>query len=150
MKKHDRKTRGWGLWVASAVGAVALSSVPAGVSAQLMANYSNDPIFLSKTVPPNILFLVDMGNFTLQAAYSGPNHQYPISFKPGTVTDPSKYAANVTVDNLVAVNNSGGAIPGLTANVVTPADIFDSTKSYYGMFDPLRCYTTDANSFNYG
>jgi type IV pilus assembly protein PilY1 len=150
MKKHNRMTGGWGLWLATAIGAIALSSVPAGVSAQLMANYSNDPIFLSKTVPPNILFLVDMGNFTLQAAYSGPGHQYPISFKSGTVTDPSLYAANVTQSNLVAVNNSGAVIPGGTANVVTPADIFDKTKSYYGMFDPLRCYTTDSNSFNYG
>ncbi|HMF86065.1 MAG TPA: hypothetical protein VK598_06910, partial [Nitrospiraceae bacterium] len=152
MKKHDRMTRGWGLWVATAVGAVALSSVPAGVSAQLMANYSNDPIFLSKTVPPNILFLVDMGNFTLQAAYSGPGHQYPISYKTGTATE-WLYAANVTIDNtihggLMAVNNSGAAI--LTATPAAPADTFDSTKSYYGMFDPLRCYTTDSNSFNYG
>ena len=98
MKKNDRMTRGWGLWLATSVGAIALSSVPAGVSAQSLANYTNYPIFLSQTVPPNILFLVDMGNFTLQAAYSGPGHQYPISFKSGTVTDPSKYAANVTVD----------------------------------------------------
>ena len=154
MKKHDRMTRGWGLglWVATAVGAITLSSVPAGVSAQSLANYTNYPIFLSQTVPPNILFLVDMGNFTLQAAYSGPNHQYPISFKAGTATS-LLYASNVTVnsqtgDDLVAVNNSGAAIN--TSNEVSPADTFDSTKSYYGMFDPLRCYTTDANSFNYG
>ena len=91
-------------------------------------------------MPPNILFLVDMGNFTLQAAYSGPNHQYPISFKTGTATV-SQYASNVTVDSqtgddLVAVNNSGVAIN--TSNETSPADTFDSTKSYYGMFDPLR------------
>ncbi|HEV8619584.1 MAG TPA: hypothetical protein VGQ79_01005, partial [Nitrospiraceae bacterium] len=144
MKKHDRMTRGWGLWLATAVGAIALSSLPAGVSAQSLANYTNYPIFLSQTVPPNILFLVDMGNFTLQAAYSGSNHQYPISFKAGTATDPSKYAANVTVTvaNLVAVNNSGLVIntTGLTPSPVDlPADLFDSSKSYYGMFDPLRC-----------
>jgi len=152
MKKHDRMTRGWGLWVATVVGAIALSSVPAGVSAQSLANYTNNPIFLSQTVPPNILFLVDMGNYTLQAAYNGPNHQYPISFKAGTATS-LRYASNVTVDSqtgddLVAVNNSGAVIN--TSNEVSPADTFDSTKSYYGMFDPLRCYTTDANSFNYG
>jgi len=152
MKKHDWMTRGWGLWVATAVGAIALSGVPTGVSAQSLANYTNYPIFLSQTVPPNILFLVDMGNFTLQAAYSGPNHQYPISFKTGTATA-GLYAANVTVDSqsgvdLVAVNNSGVAIN--TLNAASPADTFDSTKSYYGMFDPLRCYTTDSNSFNYG
>lgn len=149
MKKHDRMTPGWGLWVATAVGAIVLAGVPAGVSAQSMVNYTNNPIFLSQTVPPNILFLVDMGNFTLQAAYSGPNHQYPISFKAGTATS-FNYAANVTVaaENLVAVDNSGVAIAA--ASVASPADTFDSAKSYYGMFDPLRCYTTDANSFNYG
>ena len=46
------------------------------------------------------------------------------------------------------MNNSGAVIN--TSNEVSPADTFDSTKSYYGMFDPLRCYTTDSNSFNYG
>jgi type IV pilus assembly protein PilY1 len=152
MKKRDLMTRGWRLWVAMAVGTIALAGVPAGVSAQSLANYTNNPIFLSQTVPPNILFLVDMGNFTLQAAYSGSNHQYPISFKAGTATS-LLYASNVTVDSqtgddLVAVNNSGGAIN--TSNEVSPADTFDSAKSYYGMFDPLRCYTTDSNSFNYG
>src|SRR4026207_2366595 len=77
MMKRERMTRGWRLWVATAVGAIALAG-PAGVSAQNLADYTNNPIFLSQTVPPNILFLVDMGNFTLQAAYSGSNHQYPI------------------------------------------------------------------------
>ncbi|HSL04704.1 MAG TPA: hypothetical protein VK901_14345, partial [Nitrospiraceae bacterium] len=120
--------------------------------AQNMADYTNMPIFLNQSVPPNILFLVDMGNFTLQAAYSGSNHQYPISFKAGSATS-GTYAANITVDSqtggdLVAVNNSGVAIN--TSNQVSPADTFVSSKSYYGMFDPLRCYTTDSNSFNYG
>ena len=36
-----------------------------------------------------------------------------------------------------------------TSGVTSPADTFDPTKSYYGMFDSLRCYTTDTNSFNY-
>ena len=117
-----------------------------------MADYTNYPVFLNQTVPPNILFLVDMGNYTLEAAYSGSNQRYWISFKSGTATD-SKYAANVTIDSatgddLVAGDNSGVAIN--TSGVTSPADTFDPTKSYYGMFDPLRCYTTDTNSFNYG
>ena len=63
-----------------------------------------------------------------------------------------KLAANVTIDSasgddLVAGNNSGVAIN--TSDVTSPADTFDPTKSYYGMFDPMRCYTTDTNSFNY-
>lgn len=152
MKQNRRTTRAWGLWVATAASALALSSPPTGASAQSMANYTNYPIFLSQIVPPNILFLVDMGNFTLQAAYSGTNHQYPISFKTGTATA-SQYASNVTInsqsgDDLVAVDNSGGTIN--TSGVTSPADLFVSAKSYYGMFDPLRCYTTDSNSFNYG
>lgn len=152
MKQERRATRGYGWLTAAAFSALALAGTPAGVSAQSMANYTNYPIFLSQTVPPNILFLVDMGNFTLEAAYSGTGHKYPISFKSGTVTD-SQYASNVTInsqdgDDLVAVNTSGGVIN--TSNEASPADTFDSTKSYYGIFDPLRCYTTDANSFNYG
>src|SRR5206468_4239462 len=31
-----------------------------------------------------------------------------------------------------------------------PADLFDKNKSYYGMFDPSRCYTTTSNSFIFG
>lgn len=124
---------------------------PAPVPAQLMSNYSNVPVFLNQTVNPNILFLVDMGNFTLEAAYSGTNHRYWISFKAGTKTD-SRLSANVTLDSasgadLVAVDNNGGEIN--TSNVTSPADTFNSSKSYYGMFDPMRCYTTDSNSFNY-
>jgi type IV pilus assembly protein PilY1 len=127
-----------------------LAGMPAGVSAQNMADYTNYPIFLSQTVPPNILFLVDMGNATLEAAYSGTNQRYWISFKTGTVTL-DRYSANVTYlgNNLVAADNNGVAIDTLTANVVTPADTFDSSKSYYGMFDSLRCYTTGTKSFNY-
>ena len=99
MKNENRVTRGLWLWMATAVGAIILAGMPAGVSAQSMVNYTNNPIFLSQTVPPNILFLVDMGNFTLQAAYSGSNHQYPISFKAGTATS-SLYASNVAVPAL--------------------------------------------------
>src|SRR5262249_26081631 len=151
MKTQDRITRKIGLLAATAVGVLALSSVPAGVSAQNMADYTNYPIFISKTVPPNILFLVDMGNYTLEAAYSGTNQRYWISFKAGTAAD-SKYSANVTVDSqtgddLVAADNNGVLIN--TSGVTAPADTFDSSKSYYGMFDSLRCYTTDTNSFNY-
>src|SRR5262249_31572841 len=130
---------------------LAATANPTGVSAQLMSNYTNLPVFLNQTVNPNVLFLVDMGNYTLEAAYSGTNQRYWISFKAGTVTD-TKLSANVTVDSasgddLVAADNNGVAIPGAT--VTSPADVFDPTHSYYGMFDSLRCYTTDTNSFNY-
>jgi type IV pilus assembly protein PilY1 len=142
-----------------AIGVIALSSVPARVSAQIMADYTNYPIFLSQSVPPNILLLVDMGDATLEAAYSGStyntaNQHYPLSFVSGTATA-SLYAANVTLTSasgtsLVAVNNSGTAISAATANVTSPADLFNPNQSYYGIFNPLRCYTTNSNSFIYG
>ncbi len=151
MNHHNRKGSA-GIVTATAMALMSLAGSPAGVSAQSMADYTNYPIFLSQTVPPNILFLVDMGNFTLEAAYSGAGHKYPISFKSGTATD-SKYAANVTLTassgpSLVAVTDTGVSID--TTIVTSPADVFDHAKSYYGIFDSLRCYSTDANSFIYG
>ena len=153
MKTKNQSKRTVNLVVATAVGLLSLLSMQAEVLAQSMTNYTNYPIFLSQTVPPNILFLVDMGNFTLEAAYSGTGHKYPISFKTGTATA-SLYASNVTVDSnsgddLVAVSDAGVAFTAAQAPVTAPKDTFDSSKSYYGMFDPLRCYTTDSNSFNY-
>jgi hypothetical protein len=139
--------------VLAAVGLcfLAWAGNPAVVSGQLMSNYTNLPVFLNQTVNPNILFLVDMGNYTLEAAYSGTNHRYWLSFKAGTVTD-GQLAANVTVnslsgDDLVAGDNNG--VPITAASVTSPADTFDPNHSYYGMFDSMRCYTTDTNSFNY-
>jgi len=130
---------------------------PAAVFAQNMADYTNYPVFLNQTVPPNVLFLVDMGDATLEAAYSAStyninNQRYPISFLAGTATS-GLYAANVTLtsasgDSLVAVSTSGTAIA--TATPASPADLFDPNRSYYGMFNPLRCYTTNSNSFIYG
>lgn len=136
-----------------AMGAVLFCATqPVNVSAQNMADYTNYPVFLNQTVPPNVLFLVDMGNATIEAAYSGLNHKYPLSFKTGTATA-SQYASNVTFDSaagadLVAVDSSGSSIAAATT--AAPADVFNSAKSYYGIFDPLRCYVTDSNSFNYG
>ena len=114
MKRGRLATRSYGFLAAGAFSALMLAGMPAGVSAQNMADYTNYPIFLSQTVPPNILFLVDMGNATLEAAYSGSNQRYWISYKTGTATA-SLYASNVTVDSassddLVAVDNNGAVI----------------------------------------
>ncbi len=125
---------------------------PWQVQAQVtMVDYTAYPNFLNETVPPNVVLLVDIGNATLQAAYDGANHQYPISFKTGTATS-NQYAANVTFDgaagaDLVSVDNAGAAITAATT--AAPSDTFDPNKVYYGMFDSLRCYVTDSNSFNY-
>src|SRR2546428_3658813 len=138
------------------VGLIGLALlVPSPASAVSMTDYTWMPVFAGQTVPPNILFLVDLGNHTLPAAYSGTNHQYPISFCSNCTTNPMStvtsnlYASNVTLDNLIAVNKNGVAIaPAPTT--AAPADTFDPTHNYYGMFDPFRCYTTNSNSFTYG
>jgi len=137
---------------------------PAAAFAQSMSDYTNYPIFLNRNVPPNVLFLVDTGNYTLEAAYSGSNHWYPISYKTGTATVDSSnnpyYAANVTLDgatgsgggadntDLRAVDLSGNPLTGADASA--PADTFNSSYAYYGAFDPYRCYTYGSNSYNYG
>ena len=151
------KTWSYQLFAGMVFCALAWVGSPAEVFAQNMADYTNYPVFLNQTVPPNIIFLVDMGDATLEAAYSGStysttNQRYPLSFVSGTATS-SLYAANVTLtsasgDSLVAVNTSGTAIN--TSTVASPADLFDPTRSYYGIFNPLRCYTTNTTSFIYG
>ncbi|HSF67649.1 MAG TPA: hypothetical protein VLA67_09495 [Nitrospiraceae bacterium] len=143
MKRSDIKA-GRGCVLAAAIfSACAWLGNPADVSAQNMADYTNYPIFLNQNAPPNVLFLVDFGNATLEAAYSGTNHQYPISFKAGATF--SKYASNVTVDNLVAVDNAGVVIA--TATPAAPADVFNPSKKYYGIFDPERCYINNGTNF---
>src|SRR5207247_1519339 len=84
----------------------------------------------------------------------GTNHQYPISFKASTATD-LKYVSNVTTGTLVAVDSNGmvcGAVGALCPAPTTaaPADTFVSTKTYFGMFVPFRCYGINSNSFVYG
>ncbi|HKT35871.1 MAG TPA: hypothetical protein VJR03_13675 [Nitrospira sp.] len=144
---------------AAAFCLIAWAGSSASVSAQNMSDYTNYPVFLNQTVPPNILFLIDMGDATLEAAYNGStynsstsSHRYAISFLTGTATA-SLYASNVTLtsasgDSLVAVTSSNTVIN--TSGVTSPADLFDSTRSYYGLFNPLRCYTTNSTSFIYG
>src|SRR5881296_2426008 len=131
-------------------------TLPSPASAVSMTDYTWTPVFIGQNVPPNILFIVDYSNFTLQDAFSGTGHQYPISFCNGcqtanpagnTVTS-GKYASNVTTGALVAVDNTGAAIAG--ASTAAPADIFDPNHSYFGLFDPFRCYTTNSNSFTFG
>src|SRR6266511_2516546 len=133
-------------------------TLPSPASAVSMTDYTWMPVFVGQNVPPNILFIVDFSNFTLQAAFSS-NHQYPISFCGPPTVCPSaipagnavtslKYASNVTTENLVAVNNAGAVID--TSGTAAPAGGFVSTQEYFGLFDPFRCYSTNSNSFIYG
>ncbi len=124
---------------------------PVEARAQALSSYTAYPETMPQSVPPNILFLVDMGEQTLRAAHAGSNHQYILSYKASTVTA-NLYSANVTLSNLVAIDATGAAISSTTANKTTPADTFDSSKTYYGLFDSLRCYqyaASPANTFVY-
>jgi len=144
-------------------------ALPSQASAVSMADYTWYPLFLSQTVPPNILFIVDLGNDTIPAAYDGANsginsapnqNHYPMSFccTPTATVTSDKYASNVTLTylaaqnqtSLIAVDINGNALTDLTATTTTPADSFNPNKSFYGAFDPLRCYGTNSNSFIYG
>ena len=119
-----------------------------GVYAQTLTDYTAYPPFINKTVPPNILFIVDLSNGTLPAAYGN----YPLSRKSSTVMA-GKLAANVnhvSAPGLELVSSSDGGVTANGATVAVPDDVFDPAKAYYGLFDSLRCYTTDSNSFNYG
>ena len=129
MKKHDRMTR----WMLRVPGRRCIQRCHAGgcrraCPLRAMANYTNYPIFLSQTVPPNILFLVDMGNFTpCKPPIAARTSRYPISFKAGNGHVGALCTRNVTVDSqtgddLVAVDNSGVAIN--TSNEASPADTF--------------------------
>jgi type IV pilus assembly protein PilY1 len=141
---------------------LALTSVPAA-NGQQMTDYQTNPLFISEKVPPNILFLVDLSNQAIPAAYGS----YPISGKAGTRTDAGGgdgyIASNVSLNadvgtdkyGLVAVNIDGNVVTNCTAPAtcdVTLTDAFVSTKSYYGLFDPLRCYVQGGSGqpFRYG
>ncbi|HKY71066.1 MAG TPA: hypothetical protein VJL88_04045 [Nitrospira sp.] len=129
--------------------------LPAGTYAQTinMADYTNYPIFLNKSGPTNILFVVDLSNAQLPAAYGA----YPISAKNGTVTVNAgnvRYASNVNMvdpgggNNLVSSSDDGTS-PN-TASTSTPHDVFNPNKLYYGFFDPYRCYAEGSPHFVYG
>jgi type IV pilus assembly protein PilY1 len=118
-----------------------------------MADYTNYPMFLNKTGPTNILFIVDLGNAQLPAAYGA----YPISAKNTTVTVSSgnvRYASNVNmVDSaggrdLVSSSDDGSSVN--TATTSAPHDLFNPNKEYYGFFDPYRCYAAGSPHFVYG
>ncbi|MDH4236958.1 MAG: hypothetical protein OEV17_06895, partial [Nitrospira sp.] len=186
---------------AALAGILVWLGVPSGLWAQSMSDYTNMPITINKSVEPNILFLVDMGNATLEAAYSGTGYYYPLSYKATSQTYDSAtgiayYAANTSLGDLAltvpnsgpnrntcvatstsigtrAVNLSGTilAITGTpTGSSWTPTacaaatsgipipeytidnlqDTFNPATKYYGIFDPERCYTYGANSFQIG
>src|SRR5947208_4240897 len=92
-----------------------------------MADYTNAPLFQNATVPPNILFIVDFSDAMLPAAFGA----YPLSYSTATGN-----CANYC-------SNYAGA--GLT---VTDTENFNSSKTYFGLFDSFGCYSQGTNTFD--
>jgi len=155
MNKRGKTKTGLRVLMAACISLFAAVGNPAGAGAQTinMTDYTNYPMFLNKTGPTNILFVVDLGNAQLPAAYGA----YPISAKNGTVTVSSgniRYASNINmVDpggglNLVSSSDDGGSVNSATTSA--PSDAFNPNKEYYGIFDPYRCYAAGTPHFVYG
>jgi type IV pilus assembly protein PilY1 len=88
-----------------------------------MSDYQWLPLFMQQAAPPNILFVVDFSDAMLPAAYGN----YPVSFD-GNALYSSNYAGT-----------------GLN---VTASDVFNPSTTYFGMFDPLSCYTGGTSTFD--
>lgn len=155
MSKYGKKIRGFTLLMTGLISLFAALGIPAGGWSQTinMTDYTNYPMFLNKTGPTNILFVVDLGNSQLPAAYGA----YPISAKNGTVTVSSgnvRYASNVNMvdpgggNNLVSSSDDGVSVNSATTSA--PSDAFNPNKEYYGFFDPYRCYAAGTPHFVYG
>jgi hypothetical protein len=190
------------VFAAALAGMLGWLGTPGQAPAQLMSDYTYMPITINKTVTPNVLFLIDMGNATIEAAYTGTGYYYPLSYKATSQTYDSAtsiayYAANTTLldlrltvpttgankDTCTATGTSIGtramslssttplAITATaTGSSLTPTECSAATKGipipeytitnlpdqfnpatkYYGIFDPERCYTYGANSFQIG
>ena len=128
-----------GLIVAGLAAVLAVSATDGlAQTAPTMDKYTWNPVFINKAVPPNILFIVDLSDATVPAAYGS----YPISRLTGTVTA-NKYAANVNLAGTGGLDlvSSDNGVSANSATTSSPSDTFNSAKSYYGVFDPLRCYS---------
>ena len=157
MSKYGKRKQGVKLLIAGFISLLAALGNPAGGWSQTinMADYTNYPMFLNKTGPTNILFVVDMGNAQLPAAYGA----YPISAKSGTVTGTAgpptpHYASNVNLVNASGpphlVSSSNDGVSANSATTSAPHDAFNPNKEYYGVFDPYRCYDAGSPHFVYG
>ena len=152
MRFHSTITRRLGRVFAWPIGVLVCLAIPVtGWSAINMSDYTNYPMFLNKTGPTNILFIVDLGNAQLPAAYGS----YPISAKNGTVTVSSgkvRFASNVNLADtglaLVSSSDNGATVNSATTSA--PSDVFNPSKEYYGIFDPYRCYTAGSPHFEFG
>lgn len=124
--------------VITAVLLLSVWLVPSPSSAAVsMADYTSYPIFVNQTVPPDILFIVDLSDAMLPAAYGAYSLSYPSSGGIGAT-----YASNYKGSGLTVTTTPAGS------TTATPlADTFDSTQTYFGMFDSLSCYTASNSQF---
>ncbi len=119
--------------------ALVMSSLCPTVSgAQSLADYTAAPPFIATSVPPNILFIVDLSEAMLPAAYGS----YPESTG-------GRISSNVTGAGLCNTNTDTATNPQPAGCPVAtvPPDAFDPNTTYFGMFNPLRCYTRGSNDF---
>jgi len=111
-----------------------------------MTYYTSQPAFLNNVVPPDILFVLDISEAMLPAAYGN----YPkshtnstgiffISSNVAVSTAASKGKGATPGGELCNTNSAGTPPTGCPATIGT-ADTFVSSKEYFGMFNPKRCY----------
>ena len=106
--------------------------------AQDMASYTAYPPYVANSVTPNILFMVDLSEAMLAAAYGN----YPES-------SGGKVSSNVDGTGLCNTNtdSSTNSQPSGCPSVNVTADSFTTSTEYSGMFNPYRCYTYSGGQF---
>lgn len=119
------------------VGLVGIVTTPAPAAAVSMADYTSYPIFVSQTVSPDILFIVDFSDAMLPAAYGNYALSYPSSGGIGAT-----YASNYKGSGLTITTTPAGS-----ATPTALADTFNSSVAYFGMFDSLGCYSYASGQF---
>jgi type IV pilus assembly protein PilY1 len=105
---------------------LALFSSPVPSYAASMADYTNYPLFMAQNVPPNILFVVDFSDAMLPAAYGA----YPLSYNSSGIG--ATYASNYNGKGLTVTDST---------------DVFDPSRTWFGMFDSRGCYSTSSSQF---
>lgn len=119
-------------------------------TAPTMDKYTAYPVFVNKTVPPDILFVLDISEAMLPAAYG----YYPESstdstkkmFISSNVAGSSTGSGGTPDTVLCNTNTTGSPVAGCPIPSGT-TDTFNSSKEYFGMFNPQRCYTYSNPSF---
>lgn len=113
-------------WLSAVLLVVCILAGLSSAYAQSNADYAAVPPFLGTSVPPNILFIVDLSEAMLPAAYGS----YPLSYDVSGIG--ATYASNYK---------------GTGFTITDSNDSFVASKTYFGLFDPLGCYTSTNSQF---